>query len=240
MRGRGGLAELQVAIHNPLFHPIRPTTTDSELHPSNTSSLSSHPLHHLKILKRASFLHATAAASNSHPTSTPHTYSAHISPPPWHRNTYVAPPVPFIQPEITLTTPQDPPTSPPPAYPQQPPQVHHDAGPLYPPHQTPSSTQPYYHQQPPHPSAGTNDYPYQHPQTQAPFAPPQGGYYYQQGGSYPQQGGYYPPQQGMYYQQPQGYYADGRRRGGGGGTVATGLCAGLCASLCCLDLCLFF
>lgn len=119
------------------------------------------------------------------------------------------------------------PSGPPPQYP---PQIHHDAGPFYPPNSAPS------------PAPGPVNYMGTYPPAQNPdgfYGPPQG--QWQQGpyNAPPQQGGYYGQPQPMYYQQgppPGGYYED---RGRGGGGAAGGICAGLLGALaccCCLDI----
>lgn len=109
--------------------------------------------------------------------------------------------------------------------PSYPPQVHHDAGPYYPPDAPVDNTR--------------GPVPQSYPPAQDPnggYMPPQGWNQGAPGPWPPQQGGYYgPPQQGMYYQQgpPVGYVDD--RRGGGG----DGCCAALLAALtccCCLEL----
>ncbi|ORY07294.1 hypothetical protein BCR34DRAFT_603953 [Clohesyomyces aquaticus] len=121
----------------------------------------------------------------------------------------------------------DAPMGAPPAYPQSPPPIHHDAGSPYPPSQSPYPApgapgqyqQPYYGGSPAPPSNadyyGASPNPYQ-----------QGPNPYQQG---PPPGQYGPPQPGMYYQQgpppPGGYYAGDRRGGGGGGGLMAGLFA---------------
>lgn len=112
-----------------------------------------------------------------------------------------------------------PPDGAPPQYPNQ---VHHDAGPYYPPNSA---------------SPGPGQFPQQGLyQNEGYYGPPQGAY--QQGPWQQQQQYYGPPQQQMYYQQgppPGGYYDD---RGRGGGGAAGGICAGLLGALaccCCLD-----
>jgi hypothetical protein len=122
----------------------------------------------------------------------------------------------------------EPPTGPPPA---QPPQVHHDAGPYYPPqdgmtdNRGPASN---------YPPQNSNGY-YGPPQGWNQGPPPQGGPWPPQG---QQPYAYYgAPQQGMYYQQgpPVGYVDDGRGRSSGG----SGFCGALLGALaccCCLDM----
>ncbi|KAK8206570.1 hypothetical protein M8818_004403 [Zalaria obscura] len=125
----------------------------------------------------------------------------------------------------------EPPTGPPPSYPQQPAPAHYDAGPAnasyYNQLSDPRAQQGYYGS--PAPQGYGSPAPYQ----QGPYGPPQ-----QQGY---QQGPYGPPQQqGMYYQQqpmyaPQGGYYQQQQRGSSG----EGICAGIMGALaccCCLDL----
>lgn len=118
-----------------------------------------------------------------------------------------------------------PPGPPPSALVTQPPQVHHDAGPYYPPDAPVDQTR--------------GPVPQSYPPAQDPsggYAPPQG---WNQGPPGQQPYGYYGPpgpQQGMYYQQgpPVGYYGRSPDQGAADGCCAAFLAALTCC--CCLEL----